>query len=1178
MLHKAIGRRGPRGALLLIVLTALTFFMMIGTLMLVTATRTRATARAFGSAANRAAAGQTEANAALDEALMVLLRGRTLDDESLLPQEMRGQSILEDKFGADSLSGTAVLTAGKGSTVVRPLTLAGPLNGTQAIFVADLMIPSQSTGTASGTASFSHACDLNGRIMTLAPPPGDGDAVSFRILRSIKSGTNYTVFLSRSPASSLSLGIPRVNCPVVISGREYVAEAHDAFDVDSWLTQYALKNSHVDRVIRPAFAGQSANPPVVDNDNDGVADGIWLSGSAGTAVIPPRPSPLGGTLTFDVSYLVLDLDSRVNINAHGGLTPLLTGSADWPPTFQSAAIDSVPVGMGYGPADIAASRIVATGTNPAGLPGFPGRWGNICQTGSTVVQQALSNDQRRPTPRLGSVEGRYGPDLVAGQWSPGTPGSSVSPADQATIGGAVTLSGSTRLIGNSVTDLHVRTKAFVSQQPSGPPSLVFFTPDRSLSDFREAPYLLRLDGDGARGLQLRQVAKQPAPLVADNAFSLAELERMLRQYDADAGNLPQRLAFLLDDFAERSRMTVTTDSWDTPVISGTAMNLVRDFMRQFAEPTSPCSAVGGQGTAVVYDVMSPDVAAGLKFDLNRPLDHPAVPASLRSSIKETYCRHLYSLLVALGQPPNQATAQWVANICDFRDPDSTLTRFRYDTNPADGWTAADSTDVFGCERPELIITETIAWDNKLSIVLLHPWDAKFVDNETVADQSKFNLTEAIDPALGIVNANATQKNFVDLSRRVGGGANGDSIWRIRIAGGGTIDLAGLNPATSLQVDTNQHLCLATASSGTLPTVTSGALRPPQQANPPTLDNGQVYLERLADPSKPLDNTSSSVDYNPYVVVDKAPLLIGSGTVPQPPTKMRRRVSEPARFWNDDAPDGSYTAWQQVPSNTPAPYPDPVNWYHWPNRPFISAAELAIVPGGDGSRPAPSGQGSATPATDPASRLFEAVGVPSRFAGLATRLGDDALLAQTAAAEGVLTTAVPAWREPGRVNLNTVVSNTGNMSVSSSGTTTLPILDDAIWRATVGPASNALPNPFAVQGQSAIGGASNSASSFTQMLALGQPSGKLFQDTAQAPRDQNDFFTYATAIRLANVGTIRSNVFAVWITVRITDSSPTAADPVYRRIFAVIDRSIPVGFSKGRDLDSRNVIRLKRYLD
>jgi hypothetical protein len=32
------------------------------------------------------------------------------------------------------------------------------------------------------------------------------------------------------------------------------------------------------------------------------------------------------------------------------------------------------------------------------------------------------------------------------------------------------------------------------------------------------------------------------------------------------------------------------------------------------------------------------------------------------------------------------------------------------------------------------------------------------------------------------------------------------------------------------------------------------------------------------------------------------------------------------------------------------------------------------------------------------------------------------------------------------------------------------------------------------------------------------------------------------------------------------------------MFAIIDRSMPVGFLKGNDLDARNAIRLQRYLD
>jgi len=81
-----------------------------------------------------------------------------------------------------------------------------------------------------------------------------------------------------------------------------------------------------------------------------------------------------------------------------------------------------------------------------------------------------------------------------------------------------------------------------------------------------------------------------------------------------------------------------------------------------------------------------------------------------------------------------------------------------------------------------------------------------------------------------------------------------------------------------------------------------------------------------------------------------------------------------------------------------------------------------------------------------------------------------------------------------------------------------------------------------------------------------------------PRDKNPYFSYSQSIRLANTATIRSQVFAVWITVKTTDDSPNAPSPVTRRMFAIIDRSIPVGYAPGQDLNVRDTIRLKRYLD
>lgn len=76
-------------------------------------------------------------------------------------------------------------------------------------------------------------------------------------------------------------------------------------------------------------------------------------------------------------------------------------------------------------------------------------------------------------------------------------------------------------------------------------------------------------------------------------------------------------------------------------------------------------------------------------------------------------------------------AQWAINCAEFRDPDGIMTAFEYDANPFDGWnvngdpktmvdamgntvlgTEAVAGLVWGCEQPELLLTESIAFHNR----------------------------------------------------------------------------------------------------------------------------------------------------------------------------------------------------------------------------------------------------------------------------------------------------------------------------------------------------------------------------------------------------------------------------------------------------------------------------------
>ncbi len=1148
-------------------LTALTFFMMTGTLMLVLATRSRATARAFSGAANAASTGSVQSRAILDDALMFLVRGRRNEtglptSSGTMPLWLSGQSLLEDRYGIDTITGTS----------------AAPVKLTDGIFTNYAPVLTAEIQAQSLMPAPTHICDLNGRILTFKPVAGDGDVVSFRILRTAKKGQSITAYLGNVP-SNRAITLPKLPSAIVINGREFFPgdttpnPNNEAFDAltsgtsgipyDAYLASLPLQDSRpiTSGTIRASFAGAvdlaSLSTDIngdgfadgCDNDNDGVPDSVWITG-----VVPDQPSPHGGVLKHDLAFLVLDLDGRVNLNAAGSLTPLVTGSAEWPATTTTSTnsgnefnvtISQVPAGLGYGPADIAAGRLLATGTYGQGAPGFPGRWSAICQSG-TVAGGGANVIQRRPSPVVGGPsEGRYGPADQSGRWVPGKSNSMLDP--QAICS----------LQGRSLTDLNVRVKMFTGPELTGVPSLCVYTPDRTKNDFVESPYDFRLDRDAPRDLKLRQSgltkplasASGTIPQGTNSVFAVAELERVLRQFDADASNLPPRLAVLLDEFTERSRMTVTTDSWDTPAMAGDAMLKVRNFMRLFAEPTSPSPAIGGANAATVYDIMSPDVSAGLRFDINRPLDHPQVIGTLTPALKQRYCRHLYSLLVALGLPASKDTAQWVANVCDFRDPDSTMTRFEYDTDLTDDrWDRVDS--VFGAERPELIITETKAWNGNLSVVLYHPWEAKIVDKNSNNDH-KVSATEQIDPNLAPANPNAQTQNSLDLTRKV----NNDSVWRLRVDGGMTLALGNITGggASKLVLDPNRYLCVETTSGG------GGGVSSLADKTfvPVAVGEGRVILERLADPAKRHNPTPTNADYNPYVTVDVAPLSVA---LDQASALKKRRKQQ--NFWSNGPSN-----WEDV-AGVPDVYPARAAWMHWPNRPFIGVAELALVPMGDANGML-AAAGTASPVldtTDPAKKLIlDAVHVPSRFTGSSLQIGgtNAALLKNVATYEEVCTTLLPRWREPGRVNVNTIVSNTGN--------TTQALLDNAVWHATVGQAAGSING-----GVSPFVSGTKAADSLAAMFALG--GNGIFVETPAAPRDMNPFFAYATAIRLGNVATIRSNVFAVWVTLRVRDTSAAGPSPVYRRMFAIVDRSVPVGFNKGENLNARDTIRLQRFLD
>ena len=163
--------------------------------------------------------------------------------------------------------------------------------------------------------------------------------------------------------------------------------------------------------------------------------------------------------------------------------------------------------------------------------------------------------------------------------------------------------------------------------------------------------------------------------------------------------------------AETNRLSVTTDSWDTPAVVGTAWD---DVIGEFDDVSS----------------FAPETKMGLKLDLNRPFhkapnfsepsyqeDKPNDTTGIER--RQLFAKQVYCLMIAIAEANGttlddslrEQIAQYAINIVDFRDADSVMTPFDYDPSFSQGsstWSTANTNRVWGCERPELIITETFA--------------------------------------------------------------------------------------------------------------------------------------------------------------------------------------------------------------------------------------------------------------------------------------------------------------------------------------------------------------------------------------------------------------------------------------------------------------------------------------
>ena len=101
----------------------------------------------------------------------------------------------------------------------------------------------------------------------------------------------------------------------------------------------------------------------------------------------------------------------------------------------------------------------------------------------------------------------------------------------------------------------------------------------------------------------------------------------------------------------------------------------------------------------------------------------------------------------------------------------------------------------------------------------------------------------------------------------------------------------------------------------------------------------------------------------------------------------------------------------------------------------------------------------------------------------------------------------------------------------------------------------------------------------------------------SPSSRSPYFRYQYLERLSSQVTTRSNVYAVWITLGYFEVEPATDRQIHpdgyqlgkelgtdtgdikrHRAFFLFDRSLPVGFQRGKDLNVRDAEVVRRYVE
>ena len=504
--------------------------------------------------------------------------------------------------------------------------------------------------------------------------------------------------------------------------------------------------------------GPAGDGVMVDNDNNGQVDGVWVD-----IGMPSQTARDGTHFKPLVSYTVVDLDGRANVNAHGNLfqeTPKMSPLKLLDLPIGAASLKR---GQGYGPPEFMLSAVIPNANSI-----IEERYGEDGKPGEIEVRDNWSSYKLHGFPNQtddaaipGTVDRHFGTSMdIHGRFAIGYP--------------------------DNVRDYY--TFEIPNPPPAVPPhSVPIGMPVSDLSESRVHNSDLSKateSVDSAYESSLTDpILPGPNNGTFDSPFTANDYEGVMRPNDPDSMFLTSRLFI-----PPNTRNSFGFSSFEVPTTYENLPAKLYAILNTTGDPRVGLPTGSQRQRDIrqhVQGLLPPEVFRGLPMNVNRSfgdgidnngngvvdemneinsLEHPTAgpltfdednDADVASDFdaylaRGNFARNLYivTLLSTEWVDRNgdgrinssdwydfnddgttdeedridyrKLVAQWAVNVVDFRDRDSIMTPFEVDLNPWNGWDVdgditgiesglGDDRKVFwGSERPELLITETFA--------------------------------------------------------------------------------------------------------------------------------------------------------------------------------------------------------------------------------------------------------------------------------------------------------------------------------------------------------------------------------------------------------------------------------------------------------------------------------------